>query len=100
MADEERSLFDRWNDDGQIYNNEFYLLFPLGKLSKKQIQKGMDVLNKISLKLNTEYDRNEIINLSNVFYSTIPHLSEFIIIIDNFNILNEKYKRLEYMNNY
>jgi hypothetical protein len=102
MTFEQRSLFDRWNDDAEIFQNKQqyeYNIYPLGKLSKNQINKGNNILNNIRDIINTSNDKEQLINLSNIFYSTIPHLSQYIIIIDNNNILNEKYNLINYMFN-
>ena len=102
MTFEQRSLFDRWNDDALICQNKQqyeYNIYPLGKLSKNQINKGLNILNNIRDIINSSNDKEQLINLSNIFYSTIPHLSQYIIIIDNNNILNEKYNLINYMFN-
>ena len=102
--DQQRSIYDRWNDDSQmfqnlhIYDEYTYDIFPLGKLSKKQISKGEEVLREIDNVINHSYNNtNQLINLSNRFYSIIPHLSEYINLINNYNILEEKFKLINYM---
>lgn len=102
--DQQRSIYDRWNDDTDMFqnlhiNDEYtYDIFPLGKLSKKQILKGEEVLNEINNVIEHSYNNtNQLINLSNRFYSIIPHLSEYINLINNYNILEEKYKLIKYM---
>ena len=59
----------------------------------------MNILNMIRDTINSSNNKEQLISLSNTFYSTIPHLSQYIIIIDNNNILNEKYKLINYMFN-
>ena len=102
MNFEQRSMFDRWNDDADIFQNKQqyeYNIYPLGKLSKNQVNQGMNILNMIRDTINSSNNKEQLISLSNTFYSTIPHLSQYIIIIDNNNILNEKYKLINYMFN-
>lgn len=45
---------------------------PLGKLSKSQIVKGFEVLDKIQAAIEKK-SNSELIELSNQFYTVIPH---------------------------
>ena len=82
------------------YNN----IFPLGVLSANQIEKGQVHLNNISKIIDDDDNENELLFLSNEFFSDIPHvlprsnLKDFII--NTHQKINEKNKLLAYMRNF
>lgn len=47
---------------------------PLGKLSKDHIKKGYQVLQEISTAINSGASRSVLLDLSNQFYTLIPHV--------------------------
>ena len=75
-----------------------YDIFPLGHLSLNQINKGENILNILeNIIMYSSNNSEKILNLSNDFYTNIPHISEKLKIIDNIKILNDKKKLLNYM---
>lgn len=46
---------------------------PLGKLAKSNIEKGYEILNDLSKVIKEKKSRSRIEDLSNDFYSYIPH---------------------------
>jgi len=75
-----------------------YDIFPLGHLSLNQINKGENILNILeNIIMFSSNNSEKILNLSNDFYTNIPHISEKLKIIDNIEILNDKKKLLNYM---
>lgn len=70
---------------------------PLGKISEKQIQEAVEVLNTISNLIETESSPGCFNGLSNKFYSLIPH--NFGLkhppVIDTINIVDAKMEMLE-----
>ena len=46
---------------------------PVGKLSAKAIEKGYDVLNRITESLKKKTGNSKLQDLSSEFYSLIPH---------------------------
>ena len=75
-----------------------YHIFPLGHLSLNQINKGENILNILeNIIMYSSNNSEKILNLSNDFYTNIPHISEKLKIIDNIKILNDKKKLLNYM---
>ena len=74
-----------------------YDIFPLGHLSLNQINKGENILNILENIINSSNNSEKILNLSNDFYTNIPHITEKLKIIDNIEILNDKKKLLNYM---
>lgn len=71
---------------------------PLGKLSKKRIAKGFEILKKIEEDLSKEETVPEIIfsDYTNQFYTQIPHDfgNDRPVLINNKKILHEKYELL------
>lgn len=71
---------------------------PLGQLSKKRINKGLEILQKIEESLDKEEEVPEIIfqDLTNQFYTQIPHDfgNDRPVIINNKKLLHEKYELL------
>jgi len=75
-----------------------YNIFPLGHLSLNQINKGENILNILeNIIMYSSNNSEKILNLSNDFYTNIPHISKKLKIIDNIEILNDKKKLLNYM---
>ena len=75
-----------------------YDIFPLGHLSLNQINKGENILNILeNIIMFSSNNSEKILNLSNDFYTNIPHITEKLKIIDNIEILNDKKKLLNYM---
>jgi len=72
---------------------------PLGKLSKKHIEEGYAVLNEIEavLKEDGPKKNNDLLRLSNQFYTLIPH--DFGVkkptLIDNLDLLKQKMTLIE-----
>lgn len=80
------------------------ILTPLGKLSKNQIDKAGSILKDIKslVECNVSKDSNDMIELSNKFYSLVPHVMERNIdtnyyIISNINKIREKQELLTLM---
>ncbi|KYQ94403.1 poly(ADP-ribosyl)transferase [Tieghemostelium lacteum] len=71
---------------------------PLGKLSKKQILKGYEVLKRIEAVLDGKSKEN-LTDLSSAFYTQIPHVSEVVMrpppVISNAVMLKQKLSLLE-----
>ena len=71
---------------------------PLGKLSKKQIKKGYDILKEIEDLLKaTKMDKTRLIDCSNRFYTNIPHRTGMKVppLIDTKPMLLKKMEMLE-----
>eukprot|EP01122_Echinamoeba_exundans_P012170 TRINITY_DN503_c0_g1_i1.p1 TRINITY_DN503_c0_g1~~TRINITY_DN503_c0_g1_i1.p1 ORF type:complete len:911 (+),score=243.47 TRINITY_DN503_c0_g1_i1:100-2733(+) len=72
---------------------------PLGKISKQMVQRGYDVLRQIETTLQSTDPKKQVqlMNLSNQFYTVVPH--DFgknkPVIIDSFEILKLKQQQLE-----
>lgn len=58
---------------------------PLGKLSKKSIEKGYEILNKLIAEIKGKNEKSLIDELSGEFYTNIPHDFGFIKMI-NFSL--------------
>jgi len=63
-----------------------YNIFPLGVLSIAQIEKGQEVLNNIANVIDKKNNKNELLSLSNKFFTLIPHISEKLKIIKTHDI--------------
>jgi phosphopantetheine adenylyltransferase len=74
-----------------------YNIFPLGVLSIAQIEKGQEVLDDIANVINKKNNKNELLSLSNKFFTLIPHISEKLKVIKTHNVVKEKNELLEYM---
>tara|TARA_B110000003_G_scaffold240634_1_gene247381 strand:+ start:3085 stop:3315 length:231 start_codon:yes stop_codon:yes gene_type:complete len=70
-------------------------IYPLGKLSVNQIKKGQIVLKKLEKVIKTTKDKQQLLSLSNEFYSTIPHVN--IKLISSMRDIDSKKKLLNYM---
>lgn len=72
---------------------------PLGKLSKANIKKGMDVLAEIQATLNGEGGKKGNVEfLTNQFYTTIPHASKRSEILPVLRSLEQVQKKFELCN--
>ena len=70
-------------------------IYPLGKLSINQIKKGQKVIKKLEKVIKTTKDKQQLLSLSNEFYSTIPHVN--IKLISSMRDIDSKKKLLNYM---
>lgn len=70
--------------------------FPLGKLSKSQIEKGYDILNELLEKVNDGASVHDFGYLTDRFYTCIPHNvgAEPPAPIDNLRLIGEKAEML------
>jgi len=60
-----------------------------------QIKKGQIVLKKLEKVIKTTKDKQQLLSLSNEFYSTIPHVN--IKLISSMRDIDSKKKLLNYM---
>ena len=74
-----------------------YNVFPLGVLTIAQIEKGQKVLDEISNIIDKKNNKNELVSLSNKFFTLIPHISEKLEVIRTHEMVKEKNELLEYM---
>lgn len=74
-----------------------YNVFPLGVLTIAQIEKGQKVLDEISNIIDKKNNKNELLSLSNEFFTLIPHISEKLEVIRTHEMVKEKNELLEYM---
>eukprot|EP01029_Cantina_marsupialis_P010698 TRINITY_DN242_c1_g1_i1.p1 TRINITY_DN242_c1_g1~~TRINITY_DN242_c1_g1_i1.p1 ORF type:complete len:1451 (+),score=678.48 TRINITY_DN242_c1_g1_i1:158-4510(+) len=96
-------IFDLKLMEAQLKEMEIDLKkMPLGKLTKRHIKSAFEVLNEISAVLDGTSDDNRnpaqvLLELSNKFYTIIPHDfgSGDVKIIDNDDFLKEKIKMVE-----
>lgn len=70
-------------------------IFPLGKLSKNQIEKGKVILKNIEKEIKTTKNEQKLLSLSNQFFTTVPHIH--IKIISTMKDVSKKKKLLTYM---
>ena len=75
----------------KMYSN----IFPLGKLSKNQIEKGKTILKKIEKEIKTTKNKQKLLSLSNEFYTMIPHIH--IKVISTMKDVSKEEKLLTYM---
>lgn len=71
---------------------------PLGKLSKDHIKKGYEVLQEIATAINAGKKGSSMLNLSNRFYTLIPHKTQGMRpppVIDTVQLLKEKIQLVE-----
>eukprot|EP01114_Cavostelium_apophysatum_P017118 TRINITY_DN5010_c0_g1_i1.p1 TRINITY_DN5010_c0_g1~~TRINITY_DN5010_c0_g1_i1.p1 ORF type:complete len:839 (+),score=296.05 TRINITY_DN5010_c0_g1_i1:94-2610(+) len=71
---------------------------PLGKLSKKQIMKGFEILKEIETILNGgQYSRPKLVDCANRFYTLIPHNYGMKVppLLDNKKMVQAKLEMLE-----
>lgn len=71
---------------------------PLGKLSKDHIKKGYEVLQEIANAINAGKKGSAMLNLSNRFYTLIPHKTQGMRpppVIDSVQLLKEKIQLVE-----
>ncbi len=72
---------------------------PLGKLSKKQIRKGMEILKQIEDGIKNNLSKTKLTDLCNQFYTCIPHSTgasrKPLPVIDNLIMVQEKADLLE-----
>jgi phosphopantetheine adenylyltransferase len=74
-----------------------YNVFPLGVLTIAQIEKGQKVLDEITNVIDNKNNKNELLSLSNKFFTLIPHISEKLEVIKTSEMVKEKNELLEYM---
>ena len=74
-----------------------YNVFPLGVLTIAQIEKGQKVLDEITNVIDKKNNKNELLSLSNKFFTLIPHISEKLEVIKTHEMVKEKNELLEYM---
>tara|TARA_B100000795_G_scaffold234063_1_gene193082 strand:- start:1532 stop:1780 length:249 start_codon:yes stop_codon:yes gene_type:complete len=72
-------------------------IFPLGVLSTNQIERGQNVLDNIINVIDNKNNNDELLSLSNKFFTMIPHISKELKVINSRQIINEKNELLEYM---
>ena len=72
-------------------------IFPIGVLTINQIERGQDILNNISGVIDKNNNNDELLSLSNNFFTMIPHISRELKVINTIQILNEKNELLAYM---
>ena len=77
-----------------------YNIFPLGVLTIDQIERGQNILNNISGVIHNNDNNDELLSLSNNFFTMIPHISKELKVINTPQILNEKNELLAYMREY
>jgi len=72
-------------------------IFPIGVLTINQIERGQNILNNISGVIDKNNNNDELLSLSNNFFTMIPHISRELKVINTIQILNEKNELLAYM---